>query len=115
MRVEQISEALDRIEERTGLDVLTTASDKLAANELGWSVGMLLSGAYGIPQALPASKLASAGDDWKDDAATQITRRWWPVVVRISDADSGRGKPSSILPISSGVLMNFSILFFCNN
>ena len=23
-------------------------------------------------QALPASKLASAGDDWKDDAATQI-------------------------------------------
>ncbi len=30
------------------------------------------SGAYGIPQALPASKLASAGDDWKDDAATQI-------------------------------------------
>ena len=30
--------------------------------------------AYGIPRALPASKLASAGDDWKDNAATQI--RW---------------------------------------
>ena len=28
-----------------GLINLTTASDKLAANELGWSVGMLLSGA----------------------------------------------------------------------
>lgn len=31
------------------------------------------SGAYGM-QALPASKPASAGDDWKDNAATQI--RW---------------------------------------
>ena len=28
-----------------GLINLTTASDKLAANELGWSIGMLLSGA----------------------------------------------------------------------
>ncbi|MCC2749133.1 hypothetical protein LK487_19365, partial [[Eubacterium] rectale] len=25
---------------------LTTASDKLAANELGWSIGMLLGGAF---------------------------------------------------------------------
>jgi hypothetical protein len=32
------------------------------------------SGAYGIPQALPASKMASAGPDWHDNAATQI--RW---------------------------------------
>lgn len=30
------------------------------------------SGAYGIPQALPASKMASAGSDWKTNAATQI-------------------------------------------
>jgi hypothetical protein len=30
------------------------------------------SGAYGIPQALPASKMASAGDDWRTNPATQI-------------------------------------------
>lgn len=30
------------------------------------------SGAYGIPQALPGSKMASAGPDWQTDAATQI-------------------------------------------
>jgi hypothetical protein len=32
------------------------------------------SGAYGIPQALPASKMASAGSDWRTNACTQI--RW---------------------------------------
>ena len=32
-----------------------------------WNATNPSSGAYGIPQALPASKLASAGDDWKDD------------------------------------------------
>ena len=31
-------------------------------------------GAYGIPQALPGSKMASAGPDWQTSAATQI--RW---------------------------------------
>ena len=30
------------------------------------------SGAFGIPQALPGSKMASAGDDWQTNAATQI-------------------------------------------
>jgi hypothetical protein len=30
------------------------------------------SGAYGIPQSLPGSKMASAGADWQTDAATQI-------------------------------------------
>lgn len=30
------------------------------------------SGAYGIPQALPASKMASAGADWRTNPATQI-------------------------------------------
>jgi hypothetical protein len=33
-----------------------------------------VSGAYGIPQALPGSKMASAGPDWETDPATQI--RW---------------------------------------
>ncbi|RPE44168.1 TP901 family phage tail tape measure protein [Streptomyces sp. Ag109_O5-1] len=32
------------------------------------------SGAYGIPQALPASKMSSAGSDWRTNADTQI--RW---------------------------------------
>jgi hypothetical protein len=31
------------------------------------------SGAYGIPQALPGSKMASAGSDWQTNAATQIS------------------------------------------
>jgi hypothetical protein len=30
-------------------------------------------GAYGIPQALPGSKMASAGSDWQTNATTQIT------------------------------------------
>jgi hypothetical protein len=30
------------------------------------------SGAYGIPQALPGSKMASAGSDWRTNPATQI-------------------------------------------
>lgn len=31
------------------------------------------SGAYGIPQSLPGSKMASAGADWRTNPATQIT------------------------------------------
>lgn len=31
------------------------------------------SGAYGIPQALPGTKMASAGSDWATNPATQIT------------------------------------------
>jgi hypothetical protein len=32
------------------------------------------SGAYGIPQALPGGKMASAGSDWRTNPVTQI--RW---------------------------------------
>lgn len=44
--------------------------------ESGWNPGALnsSSGAYGIPQSLPASKMASAGADWATNGATQI--RW---------------------------------------
>jgi len=43
--------------------------------ESGWDVyASNPSGAYGIPQALPGSKMASAGPDWQSNAATQI--RW---------------------------------------
>ena len=31
------------------------------------------SGAYGIPQSLPANKMASVGEDWKTNPETQIT------------------------------------------
>lgn len=42
--------------------------------ESGWSETALnkSSGAFGIPQSLPASKMASAGSDWRTNAATQI-------------------------------------------
>jgi hypothetical protein len=47
--------------------------DPLWARESGWSVtAENPSGAYGIPQALPGSKMASAGADWQTSAATQI-------------------------------------------
>jgi hypothetical protein len=42
--------------------------------ESGWSLTAEnpSSGAYGIPQALPGSQMASAGGDWQTSAATQI-------------------------------------------
>jgi hypothetical protein len=45
-------------------------------HESGWNIyaSNPSSGAYGIPQALPGSKMSSAGPDWESDAATQI--RW---------------------------------------
>jgi hypothetical protein len=47
--------------------------DPLWAHESGWSVtAENPSGAYGIPQALPGSKMASAGPNWQTSAATQI-------------------------------------------
>ena len=39
-----------------------------------WDATNPSSGAYGIPQSLPASKMVSAGPDWKTNPATQI--RW---------------------------------------
>jgi hypothetical protein len=43
-------------------------------HESGWNVHAANpSGAYGIPQALPGSKMSSAGPDWRNSAITQIT------------------------------------------
>jgi hypothetical protein len=48
--------------------------DPLWERESGWNVfAYNPDGAYGIPQADPGSKMASAGPDWESDAATQIT------------------------------------------
>ncbi len=48
--------------------------DQLWTRESGWSQRAAnSSGAYGIPQALPGSKMAAAGSDWATNPKTQIT------------------------------------------
>jgi hypothetical protein len=49
--------------------------NQLWNRESGWSVSAFNagSGATGIPQSLPGSKMASAGSDWATNAATQIS------------------------------------------
>jgi hypothetical protein len=51
-----------------------SALQKLWTRESGWRTNATnpSSGAYGIPQALPASKMASAGPDWRTNPNTQI-------------------------------------------
>lgn len=58
-----------------GLDQMP-ALDALWTRESGWNHQAYnpSSGAYGIPQALPGNKMASAGSDWETNPATQI--RW---------------------------------------
>ncbi|GAA3094856.1 lytic transglycosylase domain-containing protein [Streptosporangium carneum] len=48
--------------------------EKLWMKESGWNERAMnrYSGAYGIPQSLPGTKMASAGSDWQTNAATQI-------------------------------------------
>lgn len=50
--------------------------DNIWSQESGWNVRAdnPSSSAYGIPQALPGSKMSSAGPNWVDNAETQI--RW---------------------------------------
>jgi hypothetical protein len=48
--------------------------DPLWNQESGWRWNAQnASGAYGIPQALPADKMASAGSDWQTNPTTQIS------------------------------------------
>jgi hypothetical protein len=48
--------------------------DDIWTRESGWRYNAYnASGAYGIPQALPGSKMASAGADWQTNPATQIS------------------------------------------
>lgn len=53
-----------------------SCADSLIAKESGWNVSATnpSSGAYGLPQALPGSKMSSAGADWRTNPATQL--RW---------------------------------------
>ena len=50
--------------------------DSIWSQESGWNIHAdnPSSSAYGIPQALPGSKMSSAGPDWANNAQTQI--RW---------------------------------------
>jgi resuscitation-promoting factor RpfB len=50
--------------------------DYIMIKESGWNAGAVnpSSGAYGICQSLPGSKMASAGSDWQSNAVTQM--RW---------------------------------------
>ncbi|MFJ9459784.1 lytic transglycosylase domain-containing protein [Kitasatospora sp. NPDC101447] len=47
---------------------------QIISHESGWNVTATnaSSGAYGLGQALPGNKMASAGADWKTSASTQI-------------------------------------------
>lgn len=55
-------------------DTQYAAFSKIVEHESGWDVDATnsSSGAYGLVQALPGSKMASAGSDWKTNAETQI-------------------------------------------
>ncbi|KJS56578.1 hypothetical protein VM98_06565 [Streptomyces rubellomurinus subsp. indigoferus] len=48
--------------------------NQIISHESGWNVTATnpSSGAYGLAQALPGSKMASAGSDWQTNPATQI-------------------------------------------
>jgi hypothetical protein len=58
--------------------------DTLWTRESGWDVHAEnpSSGAYGIPQALPGSKMAAYGSDWADNPTTQI--QWGLAYIRDS-------------------------------
>ena len=54
-----------------------TAANFIISHESGWSPTATnpSSGAYGLPQALPGSKMASAGADWQTNYQTQF--KWF--------------------------------------
>ena len=58
--------------------------DQLWISESNWdhTATNPTSGAYGIPQSLPAEKMASAGPDWRTNPATQI--EWGLEYIRLS-------------------------------
>ena len=52
-------------------------TDYIISHESGWRVNASngSSGAYGLPQSLPGSKMASAGADWQTNPVTQL--KWY--------------------------------------
>lgn len=59
-----------------------TDLNNIVMSESGWSTSAenQASGAYGIPQALPGSKMAADGSNWKTSARTQI--KWMLAYIR---------------------------------
>lgn len=64
----------------------------IVMQESGWNVSASnqSSGAYGIPQALPGSKMATAGSDWKTNPRTQIA--WMLVYIKTRYGTPERAK-----------------------
>lgn len=61
-----------------------TCFNNIIMRESMWSVTATnpSSGAYGIPQALPGSKMAQFGDDWRTNPVTQIKWALWYLQTR---------------------------------
>jgi hypothetical protein len=70
-----------------------TCFDWIISHESNWDVHAqnASSGAYGLPQSLPGSKMASVAADWRDNPATQII---WAVGYMKSRYDSPCGAKS---------------------
>lgn len=57
------------------------ATNEIISAESGWNPkARNASGAYGLPQALPASKMASAGSDWRSNPITQL--KWYKGYIK---------------------------------
>ncbi|MCX3288502.1 transglycosylase SLT domain-containing protein [Streptomyces sp. NEAU-H22] len=70
----QTSSAQAVAKKMIGDDAQYECFSKIVEHESDWNVNARnsSSGAYGLVQALPGDKMASAGSDWKTNAATQI-------------------------------------------
>lgn len=57
------------------------ATNEIISAESGWNPkARNASGAYGLPQSLPASKMASAGSDWRTNPITQL--KWYKGYIK---------------------------------
>lgn len=57
------------------------ATDEIISAESGWNPkAQNSSGAYGLPQSLPGSKMASAGSDWRTNPITQL--KWYKSYIK---------------------------------
>ncbi|WP_460819303.1 aggregation-promoting factor C-terminal-like domain-containing protein [Nocardioides korecus] len=67
--------------------------DALWQRESGWNhlAKNASSGAYGIPQALPGSKMADVAPDWATNAETQITWGLAYIAARYADPQGAWG------------------------
>ena len=71
--------------------------DAIWSQESGWNIHAdnPTSSAYGIPQALPGSKMSSAGPDWENNPVTQIKWGLGYIKERYGSACAAAGYKSS--------------------